>query len=151
MIKVIVVGTLKEDYLKLAQREYLKRLSKYNKVEIIEIKEKSIFNKEEELKKEAAEIIKYINKNDFIICLDLDGIEYNTNDLTNKLKNIFDYNSNICFIIGGSVGLDESIKNISKLRLSFSKLTFPHNLFRIIFLEQIYRTYKIINNETYDK
>ncbi len=151
MIKVIVVGTLKEDYLKLAQREYLKRLSKYNKVEIIEIKEKSIFNKEEELKKEAIEINNHINKNDYIICLDLDGIEYNTNDLTNKLKNIFDYNSNICFIIGGSVGLDESIKNISKLRLSFSKLTFPHNLFRIIFLEQIYRTYKIINNETYDK
>ena len=137
MIKVIVVGTLKEDYLKLAQREYLKRLSKYNKVEIIEIKEKSIFNKEEELKKEAIEINNHINKNDYIICLDLDGIEYNTNDLTNKLKNIFDYNSNICFIIGGSVGLDESIKNISKLRLSFSKLTFPHNLFRIIFLEQI--------------
>ena len=151
MIKVIVVGTLKEDYLKLAQREYLKRLSKYNKIEIIEIKEKSIFNKEEELKKEAIEINNHINKNDYIICLDLDGIEYNTNDLTNKLKNIFDYNSNICFIIGGSVGLDESIKNISKLRLSFSKLTFPHNLFRIIFLEQIYRTYKIINNETYDK
>ena len=151
MIKVIVVGTLKEDYLKLAQRGYLKRLSKYNKVEIIEIKEKSIFNKEEELKKEAIEINNHINKNDYIICLDLDGIEYNTNDLTNKLKNIFDYNSNICFIIGGSVGLDESIKNISKLRLSFSKLTFPHNLFRIIFLEQIYRTYKIINNETYDK
>ena len=151
MIKVIVVGTLKEDYLKLAQREYLKRLSKYNKVEIIEIKEKSIFNKEEELKKEAIEINNHIYKNDYIICLDLDGIEYNTNDLTNKLKNIFDYNSNICFIIGGSVGLDESIKNISKLRLSFSKLTFPHNLFRIIFLEQIYRTYKIINNETYDK
>lgn len=143
MIKIICVGKLKEKYLKDAVLEYAKRISKYTKLEIIELKDSDI-NKEKD------EILKYISK-DYIITLEIEGESLSSLELSEKIDKIFIKNSNICFIIGGSEGLHSDIKKISDYKLSFSKLTFPHQLFRVMLLEQIYRSFKIINNETYHK
>ncbi len=96
-------------------------------------------------------ILKHINKKDYLIALDIQGIELTSIELSKKIDNIFINNSNITFIIGGSNGIHDSIKNIVNYKLSFSKMTFPHQLFRLILLEQIYRSFKILNNETYHK
>ena len=143
MIRIICVGKLKEKYLVDACLEYTKRISKYSKIEIIELKDSNI-------KEEKDNILKYINK-DYIITLEIEGDMVDSPTLAKKIDNIFLNNSNITFIIGGSDGLHDDIKKISNYKLSFSKLTFPHQLFRVILLEQIYRSFKILNNETYHK
>lgn len=149
MIKIICIGFLKEKYLKEAQQEYKKRLSKYTKLEIIELKdEKDISNP---LKKEKENILKRINPKDNIVLLDIKGKEYTSESFSNFINKELTENSNITFIIGSSNGLDEEIKKLTNKKISFSKLTFPHQLFRIILLEQIYRSFKILNNETYHK
>ena len=144
MIKVIAVGKIKENYLKEAINDYQKRINKYHKLEIIEIEDDNIINEKDR-------ILKHINKKDYLIALDIQGIELTSIELSKKLDNIFINNSNITFIIGGSNGIHDSIKNIVNYKLSFSKMTFPHQLFRLILLEQIYRSFKILNNETYHK
>lgn len=148
MIKIICVGKIKEKFYQDAIEEYLKRLNKYTKIQIIEIPDES---NGKILEKEANNIIKYINQKDYIITLEIDGNQINSVELSNKINNILMINSNITFIIGGSYGLSDNIKKISNYKLSFSKLTFPHQLFRVILLEQIYRTFKISNNESYHK
>lgn len=145
MIKVICVGKIKEKFFKEAIDEYLKRLSKYTKIEIVEVEDSNV------LEKEASLISKYINDKDYVITLEIEGSELSSLELANKIDSTLTNNSNITFIIGGSLGLDESIKKRSNYKLSFSKMTFPHQLFRIILLEQIYRSFKINNNETYHK
>ncbi|MCI6002107.1 MAG: 23S rRNA (pseudouridine(1915)-N(3))-methyltransferase RlmH [Tenericutes bacterium] len=144
MIKIIAVGKIKENYLKEAINDYQKRINKYHKLEIIEIEDDNIINEKDR-------ILKHINKKDFLIALDIQGTELTSIELSKKLDNIFINNSNITFIIGGSNGIHDSIKNIVNYKLSFSKMTFPHQLFRLILLEQIYRSFKILNNETYHK
>ena len=144
MIKIIAVGKIKENYLKEAINDYQKRINKYHKLEIIEIEDDNIINEKDR-------ILKHINKKDYLIALDIQGIELTSIELSKKLDNIFTNNSNITFIIGGSNGIHDSIKNIVNYKLSFSKMTFPHQLFRLILLEQIYRSFKILNNETYHK
>ncbi len=150
MITIISVGKLKEKYLNDGINEYLKRLSKYMKVELIEVEDVS-FDKEKTLKEEARNIQKRLNLKSYIITLEIDGKELTSLELSDLINKTSINNSNITFIIGGSYGLDDSIKQLSNYKLSFSKLTFPHQLFRLILLEQIYRSYKIINNETYHK
>lgn len=145
MIKIICIGKIKEKYLTDGINDYLKRLTKYHKIELIELKDSDI-------KKEKEEILKVLNKDSYIISLAIEGKEYKTIELSEKIDNLLtNGKSNITFIIGGSNGIDEEIKNISNELLSFSKLTFPHGLFRLILLEQIYRIFKIQNNETYHK
>jgi len=144
MIKIICIGKIKETYLKEAIEDYKKRISKYHKLEIIELPDNNIETEKENIKK-------HINGKDYIITLEIEGTELSSKELSEKLEKTFIINSNIVFIIGGSEGLHQEIKNISNYKLSFSKLTFPHGLFRIILLEQIYRSFKIINNETYHK
>ena len=144
MIKIITVGKIKENYLKEAINDYQKRINKYHKLEIIEIEDDNIINEKDR-------ILKYINKKDYLIALDIQGIELTSIELSKKIDNIFINNSNITFIIGGSNGIHDSIKNIVNYKLSFSKMTFPHQLFRLILLEHIYRSFKILNNETYHK
>lgn len=145
MIKIIVVGSLKEKYLKSMVEDYYKRITKYHKIELIEVKDSNIT-------KEKDEILKKINKNDYIISLDIYGREYNSIEFKDHLENLFNNGkSNITFIIGGSDGIDDKIKSLSNELISFSKLTFPHGLFRAILLEQIYRSFKIMNNESYHK
>ena len=151
MIKIITVGKLKEKYLIDAVEEYKKRLSKYTKIEIIEVKDESSYEEDKNKEKEAENIIKYIGDKDFIITLEIDGKEISSVEFASKIENIFNENSNITFIIGGSYGLSNRIKELSNYKLSFSKMTFPHQLFRVILLEQIYRTFKINNNESYHK
>jgi len=144
MIKIICVGKLKEKYLVDACLEYKKRITKYTNIELIELKDSNI-------SKEKEEILKYIDKKDYIITLQVEGNNIDSIELSKKIDNIFLTNPNITFIIGGSDGLDDEIKKISNYALSFSKLTFPHQLFRVMLLEQIYRCFKILNNETYHK
>ena len=145
MIKIICLGKLKEEYLKDLTNDYLKRINKYHKIELIELKD------EEDLVKEAQNILKYINNNEYIITLEIEGKQYNSLEFANLINNTFNHYGTITFIIGSSNGLDERIKKLSNLSLSFSNLTFPHGLFRGILLEQLYRAFKINNHETYHK
>ena len=151
MIKIICVGKIKEKYLISAIEEYSKRISKYTKIEIIELPDYDINNKDVVLEKEKENILKHINNKDYIITLEIEGSELNSEEFAKKIDKIFITNPNITFIIGGSYGLHNQIKNMSDFKLSFSKFTFPHQLFRVILLEQIYRVYKINNNESYHK
>ena len=150
-MKLICVGKIKEKYLNDAIDEYKKRLSKYTKLDIVELPDIS-YNEIDKVKKEEGKLIlKHLKETDNVIILDIDGIELSSVELTNKLCRLESVNSNITFIIGGSYGLSEEVKKRANFSLSFSKLTFPHQLFRVILLEQIYRTYKIRNNENYHK
>jgi 23S rRNA (pseudouridine1915-N3)-methyltransferase len=151
MIKIICVGKIKEKFLVSAIEEYSKRLSKYTKIEIIELPDYDINNKDIVLEKEKENILKHINNKDYIITLEIEGSQLSSEDFAKKIDKIFITNPNITFIIGGSYGLHNQIKNMSDFKLSFSKFTFPHQLFRVILLEQIYRVYKINNNESYHK
>ena len=151
MIKIICVGKLKEQYLKDAVLEYKKRLSKYTEIEIIEVPDEGLLDDSKTLKKEGESIIKYIDNKDYIITLEIDGKNISSLEFANKINDIYLTNSNITFIIGGSLGLDDSIKELSNYKLSFGKMTFPHQLFRVLLLEQIYRCFKINNNESYHK
>ena len=150
MIKIITVGKIKEKYYTDAVNEYLKRLSKYTKIDLIEVKDED-FDVSKTLLREKESILKYIDDKDYIITLEIEGNELDSVSLSKKINDIQNNYSNITFIIGGSYGLHEDIKKRSNYALSFSKLTFPHQLFRVILLEQLYRSYKIINNETYHK
>ena len=151
MIKIITVGSLKEKYLKDAIEEYSKRLKKYTNLEIIEVKDEGLVNEQKAIELEAEKIKKYISERDYIITLEIEGKEYTSTEFAKKIEQIQIENSNIVFIIGGSYGISEDIKEKARLHLSFSKMTFPHQLFRVMLLEQIYRAYKIMNNEKYHK
>ena len=150
MITIICVGKIKEKYIKIGIEDYIKRIKKYTKIEIIEIEDES-FDKIKTLKIEAEKIEKKKKKKSFIITLEIDGKQLNSVELSNLINNSITKYSDITFVIGGSYGLDDSIKQLSNYKLSFSNMTFPHQLFRLIFLEQLYRSYKILNNEVYHK
>lgn len=145
MIKIICIGKIKENYLKDLIQDYLIRINKYHKLEIIELKDY------EDIKKESTELLKVVNPKDYNIALCINGTSYNSLDFSSHLNELFNYNGTITFIIGGSNGLEDEIINMCNERLSFSKFTFPHGLFRGILLEQIYRAFKINNNERYHK
>ena len=151
MIKIITVGSIKEKYLKDAIEEYTKRISKYTNIEIIEVKDEGLVEPTKSLQLEEEKILKHINDKDYIITLEIEGKELSSTELASKLDKINLEASTITFIIGGSYGLSQNIKDKAKLHLSFSKMTFPHQLFRVLLLEQIYRSFKINNNESYHK
>lgn len=150
MIKIICVGKVKENYYREAIEEYLKRLSKYTKVEIIEVTDLN-YDKEKTIREESKLIIDKLNNNDYKILMDINGEILDSVSLSKKLNDLMISNSNITFIIGGSYGVSDELKRMVDYRLSFSILTFPHQLFRVVLLEQIYRCFKIINNEEYHK
>ncbi len=151
MTKLICVGKIKEKYLKEAINEYQKRLSKYTKLDIIELKDITYDDIDKVKKEEGENILKNIKNSDNVIILDINGQELTSAELAKKIEKLEQQNSDLTFIIGGSYGLSEEVKQRANYSLSFSKLTFPHQLFRVIFLEQLYRTYKIRNNESYHK
>lgn len=151
MIKIITVGSIKEKYLKDAIEEYTKRLSKYTNIEIVEVKDEGLVEPTKAMSLEEEKILKHINDKDYIITLEIEGKEFTSEEFAEKLDKIQLESSNITFIIGGSYGLSQNIKDKSRLHLSFSKMTFPHQLFRVLLLEQIYRAFKINNNESYHK
>ena len=144
MIRIICVGKLKEKYLKDLVDDYLERLNKYHKTELIEVKDSDII-------KESLLIEKQIDNRDFVITMDINGKKMNSIEFAKNIDNWIINNSRIVFIIGGSDGLSDTIKNRSNFSLSFSDMTFPHGLFRGFLIEQIYRGFKILNNETYHK
>ncbi len=150
MIKIICVGKIKENYFREAIEEYIKRISKYTKIDIIELSDYS-FDDKKTIREESNEIMKIINKNDYNILMDIKGNSLDSISFAKKLDETLIYKSNITFIIGGSLGVSDEIRNICDYKLSFSSMTFPHQLFRIILLEQIYRAFKIINHEEYHK
>lgn len=148
MIKIITVGKIKEKYFIDAIEEYKKRISKYSKLEIIELSDLN-YDKEKTLFEEGKNILSKISEKDFVITMEIEGKKMDSIELSSFIdKNI---SRNITFVIGGSYGLSKEVKERSDYKLSFSDLTFPHQLFRIILLEQIYRSFRIINNESYHK
>ena len=149
MIKIVCVGKIKEKYLSLAIAEYLKRLSKYTKVDIVQVADEA--NAEKALKVEGEKILSKIRDDEYVIALDISGEGVSSIDFAKKINNVFNSYSKLTFVIGGSYGLSSQVKKRSNYLLSFSKMTFPHQMFRVILLEQIYRAYKINNNESYHK
>ena len=145
MIKILCVGKIKENYLKEMIMDYEKRISKYHKIEIIEVKD------EDNLEKEKEHLLPFISPRDYVITLEILGSVMSSEDLAKKIDELFLNYSTITFVIGSSLGLHEDVKKRANLALSFSKFTFPHGLFRGILLEQIYRSFKILNHESYHK
>ncbi|MBO5138757.1 MAG: 23S rRNA (pseudouridine(1915)-N(3))-methyltransferase RlmH [Bacilli bacterium] len=150
MIKIICIGKIKEEYLKAAITEYLKRLSKYTKIEIIELPDENTKEIEQCKELEGEKILKQLKERDYVITLEIEGNSLSSTEFAYKIEQA-ESKGNIVFIIGGSYGLSNKIKNRSNQKISFSKMTFPHQLFRVLLLEQIYRSYKIRNNESYHK
>lgn len=145
MIKILCVGKIKETYLNDLITDYFKRINKYHNLKIVELKDNSIYAKEVET------ILNNIDLKDYNIALDPSGVEITSENLAEKIDKTLIFNSNITFIIGGSFGLNDEIRSKCNEVISFSKMTFPHGLFRGILLEQIYRSFKINNNERYHK
>ena len=146
--KIISIGNLKEDYLKKGVAEYQKRIGGYGKLELIEIPESTRDNVTEE----GSAILKRLKDDDFVIALAIDGRQLDSLELARYLEDTFTYKSScITFIIGGSNGLDSGVLGRANFKLSFSKVTFPHQLMKLILVEQIYRSIKIIKNEQYHK
>ena len=156
-INVICIGKIKEQYLKDAITEYSKRLSRYCKLNIVELPDEKIPDKintnlANEIKlKECTNIINHTKKDSYIIALDLNGKQFTSEEFSKKIEDISMENSSITFIIGGSLGLNEEVLNMCNQKISFSKMTFPHQLFRVFLLEQIFRAFKISNGETYHR
>ena len=152
-INVISVGNVKEKYLQELIADYKKRISKYAKIELIELKDESNKINENVVKEtEGERILLSIKEGFYVILLDLKGQMLDSISLSKKLDEISTYHSSkIAFIIGGSFGVSEDVKKRANYLLSFSKMTFPHQLAKGMLLEQIYRSFKILNNETYHK
>jgi len=150
-LRIIAVGKIKETYLQEGIKDFQKRISKYAKLEIIEVKD-SVADNEKKAKKEEAEKLKEVLKNGYNIVLAIEGETLSSMSLSAKIDEIATYyNPVINFIIGGSHGLCQTVIDKANYSLSFSRLTFPHQLMRLFLLEQLFRSFKILNNETYHK
>ncbi|WP_418539274.1 23S rRNA (pseudouridine(1915)-N(3))-methyltransferase RlmH [Massilistercora timonensis] len=157
-ITLITVGKIKEKYLKDGIAEYSKRLSRYCKLEIIEVADEKTPDQasetvEEQIRdKEGERIRKYLRDDMYVITLEINGKQLSSEELADKMAALgLQGKSNIAFVIGGSIGLGREVLKRSDYALSFSKMTFPHQLMRVILLEQVYRGYRIINGEPYHK
>lgn len=157
-ISVISVGKIKEKYLRDALEEYSKRLSRYCKLNIVEVQdektpENASEKEEQQIKdKEGEGLLKHIRDNMFVVALDLKGKMLSSEELADFIKDLgLRGDSSIAFVIGGSLGLSKTVLDRADYKLCFSKMTFPHQLMRVILLEQVYRGYRIINGEPYHK
>jgi len=155
-ISIVCVGKIKENYLKDAIAEYSKRLSRFCNLNIIELQDEKLPEKlndsiiSEVKNKECSKMIQAIKKDSYIICLDLKGKEFSSEEFSKKIQNIaLNFNSRVTFVIGGTLGLNEEILSLASEKVCFSKMTFPHQLIRVFLLEQLFRAFKISNNETY--
>lgn len=157
-IYLATVGSIKEKYLKDAISEYSKRISKFAQVEILSVSDEATPDNPSQREidvvkdKEGDKLLKVIPSNCYKIALDLKGVMLSSEELAKKMLDIYSYSSpNICFIIGGSLGISKKVLDVCDYKLCFSKMTFPHQLMQVILLEQVYRAYKINNNEAYHK
>ncbi|MDY0235987.1 MAG: 23S rRNA (pseudouridine(1915)-N(3))-methyltransferase RlmH [Gudongella sp.] len=158
IIDIIAVGKIKEKYINEGIKEYTKRLSRYTTLNIIEVDDEkapeSLSDKDQDIikKKEGERILSKISQDAYVIALSIDGKGLSSEGLAEKLQNLMvEGSSHISFIIGGSLGLSKEILKRAQMKLSFSKMTFPHQLMRMILLEQVYRSFRIIRNEPYHK
>lgn len=157
-ISILCVGKVKEKFYRDAIDEFTKRLSRYCKLDIIEVADEKTPDKasETEVKqikdKEGERLLKNIKDDAYVICLCIDGKQLDSEELSHKIETLgVQGTSHICFVIGGSLGLADEVIKRADYKLSFSKMTFPHQLMRVILLEQTYRAYRIMNNEPYHK
>ncbi len=157
-VSLICVGKLKEKYLTMGMEEYLKRLSRYSTLEVIQLPDEntpdnaSNATMEAIKKKEGDRILKVLRDDSYCIALAIQGKMLSSVELADQLEKLFvSGKSHISFVIGGSLGLSDEVLHRADYQLSFSKMTFPHQLMRLILLEQIYRAFRIINNEPYHK
>ena len=157
-IDIICVGKLKEDYLKSAIAEYSKRLTKYCSCSIIELPDEKLpvplseENKKKVIQKESTSILNHIKENSYVIALDLKGRQYTSEEFSEKLSNIaLNQNSTITFLIGGTLGMSPELLSTTNELVCFSRMTFPHQLIRVFLLEQLFRSFKIQNHETYHR
>lgn len=157
-ITIVCVGQIKEKFFRDAIAEYSKRLSRYCRLQIIEVadektKENASETEMDQIReKEGQRILKHIKEQDFCITLEINGKMMDSEALSHEIENLGIRGiSNIVFVIGGSIGIDADVQKRSDLALSFSKMTFPHQLMRVILLEQIYRSYRIMRGEPYHK
>ncbi len=156
-VTIIAVGKIKERFIKDAVSEYEKRLSRFCTFKIIELPDRPIpasASEAEEkiiLRKEGEDVLAKIKQSDFVIALCIEGVRLSSSAFAEKISSAFMRSPSIVFIIGGSLGLDEAVKQRADLKMSMSDMTFPHNLARLMLSEQIYRAFKINNNETYHK
>lgn len=156
-VTVIAVGKLKENFLREGCREYIKRLGAYAKVNVVEINEERCSDNPSDSEiqnviiKEGERIMKKIPKGAVVIPLCIEGREYDSLDFSALLESISMNSSHICFVIGGSFGLSSEVKALGKIKLSFGKMTLPHQLARMVLLEQVYRGFSILNNSKYHK
>lgn len=156
-ITVISVGKIKEKFFSDAISEYKKRLSRFADLSITEVKDEKIPENASQkeldliLEKEGAAILAKIPKNSYNIAMCIEGRELSSTEFSKKLDTVKENNSNITFIIGGSLGLSEKVKNASDMSLSFGRITLPHQLMRVVLLEQLFRAFKISANEVYHK
>lgn len=158
IIDIVAVGKVKEKYINEGIKEYLKRLSRYTSLNIIEVDDEkapeNISNRDKDIikKKEGERILNKINRNSYLIALSIDGKDLSSEEFADKINNLMiEGRSHITFIIGGSLGLSDEVEKNVQMKLSFSKMTFPHQLMRMILLEQVYRGFRIIRNEPYHK
>ena len=152
MISIVAVGKIKEKSLSQLIEEYKKRIGAYSKIEIIEVSDEPNDRLSDEKVKEieGQRIIKQLKKDSYVILLSLKGKQMDSIKFSREIEKINTYNSShITFVIGGSVGVSEQVEQRADLLLKLSEMTFPHNIARLLILEQIYRAYKILNNETY--
>lgn len=157
-INIACIGKIKEQYLKDAIAEYTKRLSKYCSLSIVELPDEQVPDKLNDTiaknikNAESNNILSHIKKDSYLICLDLSGKQYSSENFASKLEDIaLNYNSSITFIIGGTLGISDKLLKSANELICFSKMTFPHQLIRVFLLEQLFRAFKISNNETYHR
>lgn len=157
-ITILCVGKVKEKFYQEAIKEFQKRMSRYCKLDIIEVADEKTQEQSSDIEiqivkdKEGERLLKHIKDDTYVICLAIDGKQLDSVELSQKMNQLFIAgNSHICFVIGGSLGISDNVLNKADFKLSFSKMTFPHQLMRVILLEQIYRGFRIINNEPYHK
>mgnify|MGYP001066912669 CR=1 FL=1 len=157
-INILAVGRLKEKYLKEAQGEYLKRLSAYARVNVLEVEDEpfkegiSAALEEAVKSKEAGRLLKHISQGDYVVILDREGRQMTSEGLAEFISTLgLEGKSRITFVVGGTLGLAEEVTRAARHRLSFSQMTFPHQLMRIILLEQVFRAFKIARGEPYHK
>lgn len=152
MIKLVCVGKIKDNHLKALIDDYVKKINHYHKLEVIEVKDEAIGDNEEEvLNKEGQRVLNKINKDEYVILMDLHGQTIDSLKFAKKIDKLFVSYSKITFVIGGSLGLSKELRERANEAIKLSDLTFLHQMTRLILLEQIYRSYKINNHETYHK
>lgn len=152
MIKLICVGKVKDRNLKALIDDYADRVNHYHRLEVVEVKDEPINDDEKlVLNREAERVLEKISPGDYVILMDLHGRSYDSVAFAKRIDELFIRNSRICFVIGGSLGLGEALVQRANERIKLSDMTFLHQMTRLILLEQVYRSFKILNNETYHK